>query len=313
MNGTYVVEVQNGQAVSQPVPVGEYVQSQHLGTGFKVSSLIVWAIVLCVIGIFVKNCLVIVKQQSIKVVQRFGKFKKVLEAGLGFKVPFVDSVVGIIDLRIQQLGEDVVAKSKDNSFLTIPVKVQFQVLVGKAKEAFYTLQSAENQIKAYITNVVRSTATTMTMEEIFQSKTVFEKDVQDSLNIKFSDFGFSIVNVLVDNPMPSQEVVEAFNRVIASQRQKEAAINEAEAIRVKTVALAKAEAESLTLKATAYVEQRKIIFEGMAGIIPQEELAAYLVGIDWRDTVREAGKSGNLIVVPQGAETLGTLVAGVRK
>lgn len=258
-------------------------------------------VILVVLLLAAKSSIVIVKQQSVRVVELFGKFSKTLPAGFNFKIPFIERVVGILDLKTKELSKEVGAKSKDNSFLSIPVRVQFQVIPEKVKEAFYTLADPEAQMESYITNTVRSTASTMNMEEVFQNKDQFEKDVQGTLTEKFSGFGFAIVNVLVDNPMPSAEVVNAFNRVIASKRLKEAAENEAEAIRVKTVGLAKAEAESLILKAEAYVTQRKTIASGIAEVADITDgatILSYLVGIDTRDMVREASKNGAVILVP---------------
>lgn len=255
-----------------------------------------------------------VKQQNVVIIERFGKFARVAEPGLNIKIPFIELQAGTVGLRLVEQAEKVVVKSSDNSFLTVPVKVQQRVIVGKAKDAFYQLSEAQEQIGSYIVNVVRSTATGMTMEEIFQNKDKFEVAVAQELNTKFNGFGFEIVNVLVDDPMPSTEVVNAFNRVIASKREMEAATNEAEAARIKLVGVANAEAESLTIKATAYVEQRKTIVDGMKEVIGKEDLADYLVGIDWRDTIRDAAQKGNIIMVPTpgSGSNIGEIVAAVK-
>lgn len=270
-------------------------------------------IVCVVIVVWFFGSFTIVQQQTAKIIQRLGKFNKVAKAGINFKLPFIDSVVDTVNLQIQQLGEDVVAKSKDNSFITIPVKVQFQVT--DAEKAYYQLSNASEQMRAYVTNVVRSEATTMTMEEIFQSKDAFQTAVQSALTEKFTGFGFSIVNVLVDNPLPSKDVIDSFNRVISSQRLKEAAVNEAEAIRVKTVAVAHAEAESLTLKAEAYVKQRKTVAEGLKEVIESADtnLIPFLVGLDYRDMLREASKGAGTIILPYGTEEVGLLLSKMKK
>ena len=57
-----------------------------------------------------------VQQQTVAIVQRFGKHKMVAHAGLNFKTPLVDSVVARLDLRIQELPVRVETKTKDNVF-----------------------------------------------------------------------------------------------------------------------------------------------------------------------------------------------------
>ncbi len=316
-NDQYVVQVQDNKVVGDPVQLTTFLSKNGYNnevSNFHVTPYIIWGSILLILLFILSRSFVIVQQKSIKIIQRFGKFKKIATAGVNIKSPF-DNVVGKMSLKIEQLAEDVIAKSKDNAFVTIPVKVQFQVLNEKAEQAFYALSNASEQIRAYITNVVRSTATTMTMEEVFQSKNKFEGDVKTELNEKFSNFGFIIVNVLVDNPLPSLDVVEAFNRVIASQRAKEAAVNEAEAVKIKTIAGAEAEAKSLTLKATAYVEQRKIMADGMKGVVDTDPgMLEYLIGIDRRDVIREAAKTGAMFFVPTEETSMGIakVVAGLK-
>ena len=288
-NGKYIVDVLNNQA-SNPI----LYSAEDGGWG----SLIKWGIIGLGIITFLVLCIIITQQQKVKIIERVGKFNRIAVAGISFKIPLIEYIAGELDLRIQELKESVMAKSSDNVFVNIPVKVQFRIITEKVKDAFYVLSDSTEQIKSYIVNIVRSTASEMDMEQVFKSKDFFETKVKEHLNEKFNSFGFEIVNVLVDNPIPAEEVIRAFDRVISSKRLKEAAENEAEAIRIKTVAGARAEAESLTLKAKAYVEQRKTIAEGMAKITDDEALLNYLVGIDWRDTVRDASKNGSVVMIP---------------
>ena len=288
-NGKYIVDVLNGQATN---PILYSPEDGGWGSLIK--------LVIIGLGIitFLVLCIIITQQQKVKIIERVGKFNRIAVAGISFKIPLIEYIAGEMDLRIQELKESVMAKSSDNVFVNIPVKVQFRIITEKVKDAFYVLSDASEQIKSYIVNIVRSTASEMDMEQVFKSKDFFETKVKEHLNEKFNSFGFEIVNVLVDNPIPAEEVIRAFDRVISSKRLKEAAENEAEAIRIKTVAGARAEAESLTLKARAYVEQRKTIAEGMAKITDDEALLNYLVGIDWRDTVRDASKNGSVVMIP---------------
>lgn len=298
------------------MPLQTY-QEQHPTAAADVSimdsvpSILFWVLGLIVFVIVLRGIIFTVSQQTVEIVERLGRFKKVVGAGLNFKLPFVDSRVGTLVLRIQELSEEVLVKSKDNSFLTVPVKVQFQVLDGKAKDAFYNLSNPFQQMKSYITNVIRSTVATMTMDDVYEGKETLETKVKEILSEKFGTFGYSIVNVLVDNPLPSQEVIDASNTVIASKRKKEAAENEAEAIRVVTVGKAKAEAESLTLKAEAYVKQRSAMADFFKDL--PAETGAYLMGIDYRDMVRDAAKEGTVVIVPsnEAGNDIGKIMAAI--
>jgi regulator of protease activity HflC (stomatin/prohibitin superfamily) len=63
----------------------------------------------------------------------------VANAGINFKLPWLDQIAGRIDLRAQQLALDVETKTKDNVFVKIPVSVQYHVIPEKVYEAFYKL------------------------------------------------------------------------------------------------------------------------------------------------------------------------------
>jgi regulator of protease activity HflC (stomatin/prohibitin superfamily) len=87
-----------------------------------------------------------VKQQTAAIVQRFGKFARVANAGLNFKSAFFESVAGVVNLRVQQLDVTVETKTEDNVFVHVIVSVQYFVLPDKIYEAFYkrsTIPSAK--------------------------------------------------------------------------------------------------------------------------------------------------------------------------
>ena len=275
---------------------------------------------------FAFTCTIITKQKTAKVVQRLGKFHKVTGPGLSAKLPApVDSVAGVVDLQILETKEEISVKSSDNAFLVVPVKVQIKAIEGKEMEAFYELDDAEKQIMSYVVNSIRSQANDMTMDDIFRSKDEFEQQVESTLNETFSQYGYRIVNVLVDDPQPSEELRKSFDRVLASKRDQEASQLEREAIRNRTVGQAEAEAESLKLKAEAHAEMRKTMAEGNSealqkfcdGLnITHFQALKYFEGLDMRDAIRDAAESpGNVVLIPNkdngggDSETMAGLMA----
>lgn len=244
-----------------------------------------------------------VKQHTMQVIEVFGRFYNAKDAGLRFKVPYpIGIVAGTVDLRIMELVKIISVKALDNAFVEVPVKVQYRVIPEKIKEAYYELQNPSAQMLSYIVNVVRSTASSMPMNDLFQSKNAIEDSVKKTLNERFTNYGYEIVNVLVDDPQPSQDVRTAFDKVVASQREKEAAINQAEAYRIRKVEEARAEAESVMLKSRAYIESRMEIINlaKQALNVDDKDALTLIAGIDYRDALRDVAKSGSLIVVPHG-------------
>ena len=108
---------------------------------------------LFVVGTILKGLFQVRTAEAV-VVQRMGKFLRVANAGINFKLPWVDQIAGRIDLRVQQLALDVETKTKDNVFVKIPVSVQYHVIPDKVYEAFYKLANPKQQISSYGDGVV---------------------------------------------------------------------------------------------------------------------------------------------------------------
>jgi len=299
-----------------------------IGLGYSILGFLLFVILL--------STIVIVKQKTAVVIERFGKFKSVRTSGLSFKLPWpIDTVSAIINLQINQLKNNVTVKSKDNAFLTIPVNVQYKVIESMVKEAYYELDDPEGSINSYILNMVRSQSAKLTMEELYASKDSFEGEVKESLNEKFKPFGYQIVDLLIDDPQPSKEVEESFNNVLVAKRKKDAAKNEAEALKIKMIGEAQAEKESLVLKGEAFTAYRAKIAEGnieamsiMLGKaktiknengeltfqkIPESEqvkvnltekdILDFFAGVDQREAVRSVGKNKGSVVISTGTSS----------
>lgn len=265
--------------------------------------MIIFLIAILLVFLFIFCCVITVKQHTMQIIEVFGRFYNAKHAGLRCKIPYpIGIIAGTVDLRIMELVKVISVKALDNAFVEVPVKVQYRVIPEKIKEAYYELQNPSAQMLSYIVNVVRATASAMPMNDLFQSKNAIEDSVKKTLNERFSNYGYAIVNVLVDDPQPSQEVRTAFDKVVASEREKEAAVNQAEAYRIRKVEEARAEAESIMLKSRAYVESRMQIISLAKQEMDASDTAVLnlIAGIDYRDALRDIARDGSLIVVPHG-------------
>ena len=104
-----------------------------------------------IVGIFLLGTILSglfqVRTAEAVVVQRMGKFLRVGNAGINFKLPWLDQIAGRIDLRVQQLDvSKMETKTKDNVFVSIPVSVQYHVLPDSVYEAYYKLSDPKEQM-----------------------------------------------------------------------------------------------------------------------------------------------------------------------
>lgn len=264
-----------------------------------------------------------VKQQTVVVVERFGKFLSLRNSGLHLKIPVVDRIAGRVNLRIQQLDVIIETKTKDNVFVKMKVSVQFKVLQEKAYEAFYKLEYPHDQITSYVFDVVRAEVPKLKLDDVFERKDDIAIAVKRELNEAMTTYGYDIINTLITDIDPDIQVKNAMNRINAADREKTAAEYEAEAGRIRIVAKAKAEAESKRLQGQGIADQRREIARGLVESVDvlnkvginSQEASALIVVTQHYDTLQAIGAdaNSNLILLPNspqaGSDMLNNMVA----
>src|SRR5690606_41350 len=97
-----------------------------------------------------------VKQQTAVIVERFGKFQGIRDAGFQLKIPIADRIAARLSLKIQQLDVVVETKTQDDVFVKLKISVQYVVIKDKVYDAFYKLDNPYYQITSYVFDVVRA-------------------------------------------------------------------------------------------------------------------------------------------------------------
>ena len=204
-----------------------------------------------------------IQQAHAGIIERFGKFHRVVEPGLHVKLPYVDRLVTLLSLKIEQNIITADTKTKDNVFVKVNIAVNYRVVSGREREAYYTLSDAKAQIQAYVLDVVRSKIPGMTLDEVFERKDDVAQAVTQHLSELMQQYGFEIVSSLVVDVQPDSAVVAAMNEIQAQSRLQVAAQAKAEANKILAVKAAEAEAESKALQGKGIADQRKAIVAGL--------------------------------------------------
>lgn len=254
--------------------------------------------------------LYIVRQQTAAIVERLGKFKRIGTAGLNFKIPLIDRIAGRLSLRIQQLDVRIETKTKDNVFIVCVVSVQYHVLPGKVVDAFYKLQNPQEQITAFVFDTVRARVPSIILDDVFEKKDDIALAVKAELDAMMDDFGYGIIKALVTDIDPDAKVKSSMNEINAAQRLREAAIQQAEADKIRVVKAAEGEAESKALQGKGIADQRKAIIDGLkesvenfqssVGGTSAQDVMNLVLMTQYFDTLKEIGLSSrsNTILIP---------------
>lgn len=283
-----------------------------------------WALA---IGLFiiVAMGLFTVTQQTAAIVERFGKFLKVSQAGLNFKIPLVDKIAGRMSLRVQQLDVRVETKTKDNVFVFVVVSVQYYVLADKVTDAFYKMTSPQEQITAFVFDTVRARVPNTNLDELFQTKDDIANAVKAELDQVMDDFGYGILKALVTDIDPDAKVKTSMNEINAAQRLREAAVQQAEADKIRVVKAAEAEAESKALQGRGIADQRRAIIDGLRESVQNfsddvqgattQDVMNLVMMTQYFDTIKEVGNSSqtNTILIPHSPAGMSDLSEQIRE
>jgi len=239
-----------------------------------------------------------VRTSTAAIVERFGKFNRVEQAGLHLLLPFAERVF-FVDLQVQQAQVQVETKTRDNVFVQIPVSVQYQVLDSKIFESFYRLSRPQKQIESFVFNSILGHVPKLSLDETFEQQGSISVAVKTDLDTLMSGFGYNILTALVTDIVPDEKVKAAMNDINAAQRSQVAAQARGEAEKILKVKQAEADAESKALAGKGIAAERQAIIEGLRssienfrdsvpGATPEDVMALVLL-TQYFDTLKEIG------------------------
>ena len=288
------------------------------------AGLIVVLIILLVGIVTVISSWFIVRQQTAAIIERLGKYNRVANAGLNFKIPYLESIAKVVDLRTNQLDLDMETKTKDNVFVKLVLSVQYFVKKDRVSDAYYKLTNHEEQIKSYVYNEVRAHIPKMNLDEAYEGNEEIAKNVADKLKASMAEYGYEIVTVLVRDIDPDAKVKESMNEINAAQRFQVAASARGEGEKTLIVKKAEAEAESKKLQGEGIANERKAIINGL-----RESLDMFQKGVpgatardamdlvlltQYFDTLKEIGAHGksNTIFIPHSPGNVSDISVQIR-
>ena len=265
----------------------------------------------------------VVRQQSVAIIERFGRYHKIASSGIHSRLPFgIDKIASRIQLRLLQSEIVVETKTKDNVFVMMNVATQYRVNERNVPDAYYKLMRPEAQIKSYIEDALRSSVPKLTLDELFEKKDEIALEVQHQVAEEMTAYGYIIVKTLITKVEPDAEVKQSMNEINAAQRKRVAAQELAEADKIKIVTAAEAEAEKDRLHGVGIAQQRKAIVDGLAESIAElkeanvgmteEQIMSILLTNQYLDTLNTFAAKGNQTLflpnTPNGVDDVRTQI-----
>lgn len=213
---------------------------------------------------------------------------------------------------MRQIKVTTECKTKDNVTVSVTTAVQFHIDKERIEDAVFKVEQPEEQIKTAVNNIVRSSVPELDLDSAYANKNTLRVQLLSSVRPKMDAVGYKIYNILITDLRPDRTVLDSMNQINASQRHREAAIEQGEAHKVLMVKKAEGEAESKFLNGQGMARMRVEIAKGfkqsmdsmVAGGLSVQEAMNVMVSTQYVDVLKDFAThdSNTAIMVPTPAK-----------
>lgn len=206
--------------------------------------------------VVVANSVRIVPQKSAYIVERLGKYRSTLEAGLHVLVPFIDKVAYKHTLKEQAV--DVPPQTcitKDNISVEVDGILYMQVL--DPQNASYGIGNYQFAAIQLAQTTMRSVMGKLDLDKTFEERDTINQEIVNAVDKASDPWGVKVTRYEVKNITPPQSIKEAMEKQMKAEREKRATIAESEGYRQS--AINKAEGERNAAIANSEGERQKTI------------------------------------------------------
>ena len=303
--------------------------------------------------VVISKSLKIVGQAEVLVVERLGRFHRVARSGLNVLIPFIEKprsidvryaeadVGGVkriaartttrIDLREQVLNfpsQPVI--TKDN--VTIDIDAVLYYRIAEPQKATYAVQNLPYALETLTRTTLRNIVGEMELDQTLASRDQINKRMREVIEEAAVSWGVDVTRVELQSIEPPNDIQQAMELQMRAERERRAAVTNAEAGKraaileaegMKESAIRKAEGEkdASVLRAQGLAEARLAMAEAeaeslqrIAAALPDGQAAMYLLGLKYLEALpRLAEGKGSTIFLPTEASGVMGAVGALRE
>lgn len=273
--------------------------------------------------------LLFVPQQQAWVVERFGKFSRILDPGLQLLVPIIEDVAYVHSLKEETIAiPNQSAVTRDNVTVHIDGVLYFKVL--DAFKTSYDVADPVYAVTQLAQTTMRSQLGKMSLDQIFRERESLNQEIMEVMESSAANWGLKVQRYEIREVTPSEIIRQAMDLQAEAERRKRAQILEAEATLECEVNVAKGKKRALELvsegertqlanKGVGEAEAVKALAQATAASV--ESIAAALqsqagvnaaglrVAEQYVEAFRHIAKTGNTVILPSPAGDPASMVA----
>jgi regulator of protease activity HflC (stomatin/prohibitin superfamily) len=205
--------------------------------------------------IYAATCIRIVSQAKAYVIENFGKYRRTWHAGFHAKVPFVERVVQVVNLREQVLDfKPQAVITKDNVKMGVDSAVFFQIT--DPYKFTYGIQNPFLAMENLTSTALRNIFGEIELDDALTSRDLINTKMRAVLDEATDPWGIKVSRVELKSIVPPNNIQEAMEKQMRAERERRATILEAEAEKASAVLRAEGMKKSRVLEAEADKEAR---------------------------------------------------------
>lgn len=208
----------------------------------------------------------IVPQAKAYVIERLGSYYTTWQNGLHVKLPFIDRVSRVVNLKeiVKDFDPQPVI-TKDNVTMQIDTVVYFQITDPKLYT--YGVDQPISAIENLTATTLRNIIGELELDQTLTSRDIINSKMRSILDEATDSWGIKVNRVELKNIFPPREIQEAMEKQMRAERERREAILKAEGEKRSSILIAEGEKESAILRAEAEKESRVKKAEGEAEAI----------------------------------------------
>ncbi|MBK9792937.1 MAG: SPFH domain-containing protein [Sphingobacteriales bacterium] len=232
-------------------------------------------LVLAVVTLFLS--FVTVQQGTVAVITVFGKYRRILNPGLNFKIPFIEQVYKKISVQNRSVELEFQAITIDQANVYFKAMLLYAVIntdEASIKNVAFKFIDDRNLMQALVRTIegsIRGFVATKKQAEVLSLRKEIVEDVKEQIDQTLETWGYHLLDLQLNDITFDEAIIKSMAEVVASSNLKAAAENQGQALLItKTKA---AEAEGNAIKIAADAERIAAQLRGQGVALFREEVA----------------------------------------
>jgi len=270
-----------------------------------------------------------VPQQQVWVVERMGRYRASMQAGLNFLIPFIDNISYRHSLKEEAVDiPSQTAITKDN--VTLIIDGILYLKITDPKQASYGVGDARYAITQMAQTTMRSELGKMTLDRTFLERDNLNVSIVQSINEASVVWGIQCLRYEIKDITPPDNVRQAMELQVAAERKKRAEVLDSEGKRQSQINIAEGIKQEVVLKseaamtdqinrakgeAEAILQVAKATAEGIEMVAASidksggEKAVALRLAEQYIEAFSKLAKENNTLILPAKTDDAGSMVA----